>query len=221
MNENDPSDEDQGERPRWGQPQRREPIFNPGVFDAVPVLVLVLSMLAVQSWAHYGGIQAQADLYREYAFYSGRFWRGSDLSALVSYAFLHGDWMHLAMNGFAAFALGTVCWRAMGTARFYLFFAITAAAGAIAFALVRPEDGPLVGASGAIFGFLAAFKYIQFQKLADRGHDIRRDALMFLIQVSVLNFAIGIATGGVMAWEAHFGGLAVGWFLTPTMLRKD
>ncbi len=221
MNQNEPPEEDPQERPRWGEPKKHEPIFNPGVFDAFPVLLLVLVMLAIHSWAHFGGLQAQSDLYREYAFYSNRFWRGGDFSALITYAFLHGDWIHLTMNGVAAFALGTVCWRAMGTARFYLFFTITAAAGAIAFALIRPEDGPLVGASGAIFGFLAAFKYIQFQRMADQGYDIRRDALMFLLQVSVLNFAVGFATGGVMAWEAHFGGLAVGWFITPTMLRKD
>jgi len=200
----------------------REPIFNPAAFEAVPVLLLVALMVGVQAWMSSRSIYVQNELYRDYAFFSVRLWEGRDLTALATHAFLHGGWPHLAMNMIALFALGTFCWKRMGSANFFGFFVITAAAGAITFALIRPsETGPLVGASGAIFGLLAAFKYIQFAMIAERGVDVRRDAILFLAQVTVINFVLGLATGGMMAWEAHFGGLAIGWFITPYMMKKS
>jgi len=202
-------------------PPRREPIFHPAAFEAMPVVVLVAVMVAIQGWMHFIGPYAQNRIYIDYAFFSVRFWRVEDLSALLTHALLHGGWAHLVMNTIALFALGTFCWKRMGSVNFFGFFAITAAAGAITFALIRPgETGPLVGASGAIFGLLAAFKYIQFAHIAERGVDVRKDAILFLLQITVLNFILGIATGGMMAWEAHFGGLAIGWFITPYMMRK-
>ena len=199
---------------------RREPVFNPRAFEAVPVLALVAAMVGIQLWMDWAGPRVQYRIYSEYAFFSTRFWQGEDLSALLTHAFLHGGWAHLAMNMIALFALGTFCWKRMGSLNFFAFMGITAAAGALVFALIRPDEtGPLVGASGAIFGLLAAFKYIQFAHIAGRGVDVRRDAILFLVQITVLNFILGLATGGMMAWEAHFGGLAIGWFITPYMLR--
>jgi len=200
---------------------RREPVFNPRAFEALPVVALVAVMIAIQAWLSWAGYLAQNQVYREYAFYSVRLWRGEDFTALVTHAFLHGGWAHLCMNMIALFALGTFCWKRMGTVNFFAFMAITAAAGAITFALIRPHEvGPLVGASGAIFGLLAAFKYIQFAHIASKGVDVRRDAILFLVQITVLNFVLGLATGGMMAWEAHFGGLAIGWFITPYLMEK-
>ena len=202
-------------------PARREPVFNPRAFEAMPVLALVAAMVAIQGWMDWAGPRVQYVVYADYAFFSTRFWQGEDLGALVTHALLHGGWAHLAMNSIALFALGTFCWKRMGSANFFAFMAITAIAGAVTFALIRPgETGPLVGASGAIFGLLAAFKYIQFSHVAERGVDVRRDAILFLVQITVLNFILGLATGGMMAWEAHFGGLAIGWFVTPYLLRK-
>lgn len=202
------------------RPPRREPIFNPGAFEALPVVALIALMIGIQFWIDSLGIRDQNRVYYEYAFFSTRLWEGTDLTALVTYALLHGGWLHLAMNMVALFAFGTFCWKRMGSARFFAFFSITAAAGAVAFAIIRPgEAGPLVGASGAIFGLLAAFKYIQLSYVAQRGIDVRRDAILFLVQITVLNLVLGLATGGMMAWEAHFGGLAVGWFITPYMVR--
>jgi membrane associated rhomboid family serine protease len=203
------------------EPRKREPVFNPRAFEAMPVIVLVTTMVAIHFWIDMAGAQTQYIVYRDYAFFSVRLWQGEDLLGLVSHAFLHGSWAHLLMNMFALFALGTVCWKRMGTANFFAFFGITAAAGALAFAAIRPgETEPLVGASGAIFGLLAAFKYMQFAMVAERGVDVRRDAILFLLQITVLNFVLGLATGGMMAWEAHFGGLAIGWFITPYMMEK-
>ena len=201
--------------------QRPEPIFNPQAVSAWPVLMLVASFVAIQVWIDYAGVAEANRIAQTYGFYSGQFWAGLNLETLISYAFLHAGWLHLGMNGAACLGLGFVCWQFMGTARFFLLFLVTAIAGAIAFAAVRPETGPLVGASGAIFGLLAVVKRIEFQKLARRGHGFIRPSLIFAAQMIALNVVIGILTGGLMAWEAHLGGMAAGWLIAPYLIRRD
>ena len=55
---------------------------------------------------------------------------GADIWTFVTYAFIHGDWTHLGLNGVWLLAFGTPVARRFGMARFLAFFAVTAAAGA-------------------------------------------------------------------------------------------
>lgn len=198
----------------------REPIFNPRAFEAAPVVALVAVMVAIHGWIAWGGVRAANELYATYAFISVRFWQGEALPTLLSYAMLHGDWMHLGMNGVALFALGGACWRIMGTTRFFIFFALTAIAGALLFALIRPEEqGPLVGASGAIFGLIAAVKRVEFRIRTLQGEAMTQAILRFMALIVALNVVLGVATGGFMAWEAHIGGFILGWAITPWLTR--
>jgi membrane associated rhomboid family serine protease len=77
------------------------------------------------------------------AFYQGSFWW-----SWFTYAFLHGDWGHLAINSFWMLAFGSVVAQRMGAVRFVIFSAICAAAGAIPYGL-SGEQVLLVGASAA------------------------------------------------------------------------
>lgn len=210
------------QEPRPERPEKtaREPIFNPKAFEAAPVVALVAAMIAIHAWIAYGGLRAANEIYGSYAFIATRFWQGEALPTALTYAMLHGDWIHLGMNGVALFALGGACWRIMGTGRFFVFFALTAIAGALLFALIRPDEhGPLVGASGAIFGLIAAVKRVEFRVLSLRGEDTTAAVLRFMGLIVLLNVFLGVATGGFMAWEAHIGGFVLGWFVTPWLVR--
>lgn len=198
----------------------RQPIFHPRAFEAAPVVALVAAMIAIHGWIAWGGVRAANEVYTRYAFISERFWRGESYETLLSYSMLHGDWIHLGMNGVALFALGGACWRLMGTARFFVFFALTAIGGALLFGLLRPDEtGPVVGASGAIFGLIAAIKRAEFRIRSLGGEEMTVAILRFMGLIILLNVAIGVATGGLMAWEAHIGGFIVGWAVTPWLVR--
>jgi membrane associated rhomboid family serine protease len=83
---------------------------------------------------------------------------GEDLLRLhtfLTHAFLHGGWLHLALNGAAFLGLGHALVQSMGIGRFLVTFVVTAMAGALAFGLIAEAVTAMVGASGAIFGFLA------------------------------------------------------------------
>src|SRR5579872_1228617 len=75
----------------------------------------------------------------------------------VSHMALHNDFVHLAINSLWLLAFGPVVARRFGTALFLLFFVICGIAGAathLAFNWGSPM--PVIGASGAISGLMAA-----------------------------------------------------------------
>ena len=71
----------------------------------------------------------------------------ADIWTFVTYAFLHGDWIHLGVNGVWLLAFGSaVAWR-FGTLRFLVFSAICAACGAaLHLAFHWGEMMPVIGA---------------------------------------------------------------------------
>ena len=131
---------------------------------------------------------------------------------LLTHAFLHGGWLHLAMNGAAFLGLGHVLVQMIGIGRFLVIFVVTAVAGALTFGLIADTNGPLVGASGAIFGMLAVLTAWQERTL--RLARLSRSAIWRRIGALVfLNAALAFGLGGLLAWQAHLGGWVAGWLL--------
>ncbi len=157
----------------------------------------------------------------------------------LSYAFLHANWTHLAINGVMLAAFGAPVAQRLGSTRFLLFFATTAIAGALAHLAAHPFDiEPVVGASAAISGAMAAiarFAFAPGEALGKRAmgrddaHETRgpqplsrlfvdRRATAFLLSWFGANLLFGLIPGasgvaGVVAWEAHIGGFLAGVLL--------
>jgi membrane associated rhomboid family serine protease len=144
--------------------------------------------------------------------------------SFVTHAFLHGGPMHMAMNTAVFVALGAHLCRAVGELATLLLFFGCAIAGALAFGLIADtgmQFVPMVGASGAIFGFLGAMKRWEWRYVTAYDLPKRRfwGTVLALAAVNVL-LGVGFAgMGGGIAWEAHLGGFVAGWLaagaLTP------
>jgi membrane associated rhomboid family serine protease len=121
---------------------------------------------------------------------------------IVTGAFLHAGFLHIAFNMFLLFILGRLLEPAIGTPRFvFLYFASLLAGSFAALALTTPLE-ITVGASGAIFGVLGATVLIA----RGRGFNEIAAQLGFLLLIN-LAFTFGashISVGG------HLGGLAGG-----------
>jgi membrane associated rhomboid family serine protease len=164
-----------------------------------------------------------------------------DIWTFVTYSFLHAEIPHVAVNLVWLLAFGSaVAWR-FGTVRFLLFFAATAAAGAGAFLFTHFGDlVPLVGASAAISGAMAAacrFIFaeggpLEFLRGRDRAAYLipavplrqalrNRQVVTFLGVWFALNLLFGASaltenfTTATVAWEAHLGGFFAGLLLFP------
>ena len=81
-----------------------------------------------------------------------------DQVPLVTYAFLHADWLHLLSNMLFLFIFGDNVEDALGHVKYLLFYLVSAALAALAHTLIFPDSmGPLIGASGAVAGVLGAW----------------------------------------------------------------
>lgn len=108
----------------------------------------------------------------------------------LTYAFLHGGWLHVGMNCLWFAAFGSAVARRFGTPRFLLFCAMAAIAGAAMHFLTHMADlQPVVGASATVSGVMAAAARFVFQpgaplgellgfiERADEDHAYRQPAL--------------------------------------------
>lgn len=82
---------------------------------------------------------------------------------IITYAFLHGGFMHLLFNGIALWSFGGAVEHRLGARRFLGFFVLCVVGSAVAQLLTLSMVGggeprtPTVGASGGIYGVLLAF----------------------------------------------------------------
>ena len=77
---------------------------------------------------------------------------------LVTYMFLHADIFHLFGNMIFLFVFGDDIEEAMGSLRFVVFYLACGIVGALVFAASGPQSSlPLIGASGAVSGVIAAY----------------------------------------------------------------
>jgi len=87
------------------------------------------------------------------AMYSPRVSEG-ELWRLVSCLFLHGDGMHLLLNGLALYGLGRLCESVYGPVRFLWLFLVAGVCGSTLSWL--GGNTASVGASGSIFGLMGS-----------------------------------------------------------------
>ena len=82
----------------------------------------------------------------------------------LTYAFLHGGWLHVGMNCLWFVAFGSPVARRFGASRFLFFCAAAAVAGAVMHYATHIADlEPVVGASAAVSGVMAAAVRFVFQ----------------------------------------------------------
>jgi len=143
----------------------------------------------------------------------------------VSYMALHNDYTHLAINCLWLLAFAPIVARRFGALLFLLFFLVCGIAGAathLAFNWGSAE--PVIGASGAISGLMAAALRLLPTERHWGGGGVApifsRQILVFSLIWAAINLLVGL-TGlgmggepGLIAWQAHLGGFVAGLLLT-------
>jgi membrane associated rhomboid family serine protease len=125
----------------------------------------------------------------------GEWWR------LVTSMFLHGSYLHIALNMYSLYYVGSILEIQIGRLQFLLLYFASGIAGS-AGALVLSPLSPTVGASGAIFGVLGALFILERRGSIATGGQIA--GLIVLNLVFTFALASHISVGG------HVGGLIGG-----------
>jgi membrane associated rhomboid family serine protease len=141
---------------------------------------------------------------------------------LLTYQFLHAGWLHLIVNMLFLWVFADNIEDAFGRIRFLLFYITCGIGAALLHALISPtSDSPLIGASGAVGGILAAYMLLYprariwillFMRLPVRIPAAYVLAGWFSLQILML--LIAPADDAMVAWWAHIGGFATGFVLT-------
>jgi membrane associated rhomboid family serine protease len=127
---------------------------------------------------------------------------GGEWYRIITGAFLHAGPLHLLLNMFVLYVLGTLLEPAIGTLRFLGIYVAALLAGSFGALLLSDPNEVTVGASGAIYGLLGAGVVVA------RGRGMEQVASqigLWLVLNLALTFSIpGISIGG------HVGGLLGG-----------
>jgi membrane associated rhomboid family serine protease len=227
----------------------REPIFN------VPAIVVIL--IAIFVAVHFGRElldRAQEErLLWTLAFVPARLGEfGNRLpgapwaaySSFVTHMLVHGDLIHLGVNSAWLLAVGTPVARRMSWPSFLLFAILCGVGGALMFLAVNPGlRSPMIGASGAISGLMAATFRLIYAAKDFHGQRVLRERTAFAPALSLaetlqsrpaltailvwvaINLVFGLGIGDMMsgagiAWEAHLGGFFTGLVLYGLFDRR-
>ena len=164
---------------------------------------------------------------------------GAKVWTFVTYSLLHANLSHIGFNILWLLPFGSALARRFGPVRFFVFMAVTAAAGALAH-LVTHEHAiaPMIGASASVSGAMAAairFAFVRGSFLSFSRGDADAAAkvpalslaralrnprvLGFLAVWFGVNIIFGLGSisigsdGASVAWQAHIGGFLAGLML--------
>ena len=148
---------------------------------------------------------------------------------LISYMFLHGGWLHLIGNMLFLWVFGDNVEDAMGHFRFLIFYLLCGVAAGLFHTMMLPNSEiPLIGASGAVSGVVAAYLMLHprvrvwvlilFRIPVPLSAGI---VLGFWVAFQLFNAFTSVSGAGQVAWWAHVGGLIAGAILILFMRRPE
>lgn len=163
---------------------------------------------------------------------------------IITHLFLHGGWAHLLFNMLALWMFGSILENLWGAKRFLIFYVLCGLGAAFLHLgvlyieladtfralqqtspamignenyqnIVAAANQATVGASGAVFGCLAAFGYLFPNSLIYVYFFIPVKAKWFVIIYAGLELWLGVnnSAGDNVAHWAHLGGALVGFLL--------
>lgn len=186
-------------------PQRRPAARRPA---AVWVLLWAIALIYLASGLLSGSLfQPTLDVLIALGAKENRLIADGQLWRLLTATFLHGNLIHIFLNGYALYSLGPESERIYGTRRFLALYLVAGLGGSVASYAISPA--PSVGASGSIFGLiggLGVFYYLNRQALGEFG----RMQVQSMVAVAMLNLFIGFANPGMIDNWGHLGGLIGG-----------
>ena len=147
---------------------------------------------------------------------SGR-WPFEHVMRFVSYPFVHASFTHALFAGVMLLALGKMVGEAMGSFAVLLIFFVSAAGGALVYALTVGGSTPLIGAFPAVYGLIGGFTYLLWLRLGQLGEkQVRAFTLIgFLLAIQLI---FGLLFGANAEWVADLAGFAIGFVMSTILV---
>jgi len=169
------------------------------------------ALIAINALVFLGSSSTSGATLRDFALFGPSVDAANEYYRLVSSGFLHGGIIHILFNMYILHWLGSQLEPSLGTPRFVALYFASLLAGSFGALLLSPMS-LTVGASGAVFGLMAA----TFVTQRARGIDPMQSGIGPLI---LLNLAIGFIPGLNISIGGHLGGLIGGALAAMLMDR--
>jgi membrane associated rhomboid family serine protease len=151
---------------------------------------------------------------------------------LITSMFMHGGWLHLGGNMLYLWIFGNNVEDIMGHVRYLIFYLVCGVAAALTHGLGNPHSTiPMLGASGAISGVLAAYVLVypgaRITVILPLGvllYPVKIAAIFvvgFWFAIQLLSAAMTNPAQPGVAFLAHVGGFCAGLLLTPFFKYSD
>ncbi len=132
----------------------------------------------------------------------GQIWR------LLTSAFLHGNILHLLVNMYSLWIIGSQVETYIGKWKFLVIYLLSAIMGSL-FSIVFYANSISIGASGALFGLMGALLYFGYHYRLYLSNTLTSQ----IIPIIVLNLLFGFTVPGIDN-ACHIGGLIGGYLST-------
>lgn len=137
--------------------------------------------------------------------------RAGQYYRLFTAMFYHGGIIHLLLNCYSLYVVGTQMESFLGKIKFLIVYLASGLIGALC-SMAFIGNATSVGASGAIFGLLGSMLYFGYHYRVYLGNVMKSQ----IIPLIALNLAIGFMSTGIDN-AAHIGGLVGGALMTMAL----
>jgi membrane associated rhomboid family serine protease len=175
------------------------------------IAINVIAFLGEQGQFSFSGTGIHGTLINEGILYRAAIHEGHQYWRLITSAFLHENFIHIAFNMYLLYLLGRLLEPAIGSARFAAIYTVALLAGSFGVLLATPFAS--LGASGAIFGLMGG----TVVELRARGISVMESGIGGLI---IINLIISFTFANISV-GAHIGGLIGGTLAALTIRAAD
>ncbi len=224
---------------------RKDPATPPLINLPKPVMALIVALLVIHAALYFAGQHWQIWALAVFSFNPARFgalpfWQvpGSRWWSMLTYGFLHADWMHVSFNCLWLAIFSKPVAMRLGALRYFILIAVSTISGAVAALFMHwGQNYAMVGISAGVSGALAAAIPLMYARHAEMGlgSEIGMEYLIPLRPLEILTNGralvftlmwLGLTlvtatsqyiTGTAfleerpIAWEAHLAGFIVGF----------
>jgi len=190
-----------------------------------PKPIVTYALLAAMTAIHlYLSLTPSAEtiqIYETYALFPARLTQGATIDTLITYLFLHGNWVHLFANAVSLLGAGTIVENDLGHTKFLGAFLASGVVAGLLHAILNPSSSiPIIGASGAIFGVIAVlFLLMPFKITYALMIPLPSVAVGLMLSIVEL-YSLWTPTDITIAHDAHIAGFATGFIYAFIVDKK-
>lgn len=208
-------------------PPNTTAIFNPISPVVVIITVVIIGVELILQLGENGiiggsqGATWRTQLLRDFAFHDAvfehikqnRVLEPATIWPFFTYPFLHLGIGHVAIGAAIFLSMGKTISEAFSSFAVVVLFISCNFLGAVAFGLFSSQAFPLVGAYPAVYGFISAYTWIEYNRLKSAGKNTF-PAFRLILMLLVIRVILGVFFGLRNSWVADLSGLITGFLLS-------